>query len=358
MANQDFIPKQELIRKPFEVFLIGDTGSITRGQPDRVFEALRAQVDPKKDSAIIFLGDNIYPRGMPAPNHILRKDAEAVIEAHQHALEGYHGRILFLSGNHDWNNGREDGYQYVLQQEKYLKELFGDRGGMFPSKGHPGPTVFNLSPSVTIVMINTQWWMQGEVRLLKEEFGGYNAMEEKFFEDLNEALNAHQGKHILLAGHHPLYSYSSHGGRFKLKHHLFPFTIYDRGVYIPLPFIGSLLPLYRKYLGHKEDMSHPRYRNFRKGLKEIFAKHHNLIYASGHEHNLQYICKNGNHFIVSGAGSKIKYVIHSGKNLEFGIKSKGFFKLNFENDGSVFLSCSVVDFDLTEGKIVYERQII
>ena len=33
------------------------------------------------------------------------------------------GKIFFISGNHDWNKGRRNGYEYILRQEEYLKKL-------------------------------------------------------------------------------------------------------------------------------------------------------------------------------------------------------------------------------------------
>ena len=154
------------------------------------------------------------------------------------------------------------------------------------------------------------------------------------------------------------YSYAIHGGNYKFSHHLFPFTLYHKKAYVPLPLIGSLLPIYRKYFGAKEDIAHPRYRHLRKRLIDMFKTKKGIIYAAGHEHNLQHITKNDNHFIVSGAGSKLKYVLQDGKNLRFGMKAKGFFKIKFGNDGSALLSAWVVDPVSTKGIMVYERDLV
>lgn len=117
------------------------------------------------------------------------------------------------------------------------------------------------------------------------------------------------------------------------------------------------MPIYRKYFGAKEDIAHPRYRHLRKKLIEIFKEHPGIIYASGHEHNLQHITKDQNHYIISGAGSKLKYVLREGKNLKFGMKAKGFFKIRFENDGSAVMSAWVVDRHSEKGIMVYEHQL-
>lgn len=346
--------------EPFELFLIGDTGDISRTKPDPVLETLRSHFNENENSAVIFLGDNIYPRGLPPEGNILRKDAEATLKQHHEALKDYSGKIVFLSGNHDWNKGRSDGYEYVLRQEKYIQKLFEGKNVFLPSNGCPGPVEININEKITLVAIDTQWWMQKGFRPIGASCGCSIESEEEFFERLISILEENKKKHLIVLGHHPVYSYAIHGGRFKLKHHIFPLTIFDEKAWIPLPLIGSLLPLYRSFLGAREDISHPRYRRLRKRLKEILSQHPDLIYAAGHEHNLQYIYKNNNHFLVSGSGSKTKYLIQSGKHLKFGIKSKGFFKLQFEPDGAVYTSVWTVDTTKkkTKGNLVFEQQII
>ena len=346
--------------KPFEIYLIGDTGDISRTKTDPVLQTLKSHLNPDTESAVVFLGDNIYPRGMPPVGHLLRNDAECILRKHHEILKDYHGKIVFISGNHDWNKGRKDGYEYIIRQEKYIQKLFEGRNVYLPSNGCPGPVEINISEHVTVVAIDTQWWMQAGFRPIGKKWGCRVNSEEEFFEHLINILEENKEKHLIVVGHHPVYSYAIHGGRFKLKHHLFPLTLYDKDAWIPLPFIGSLLPLYRKFLGAREDMSYPRYRKLRRRLKEIFSNFPGLIYAAGHEHNLQYICKSNNHFIVSGSGSKTKYVIQSGKHLEFGIMCKGFFKVTFQPDGAVYVSAWAVDRERhkPKGNLLYEKQII
>jgi len=343
--------------KSFEIFLIGDTGNISRHKPDSVLETLKAHISTDQNSAIVFLGDNIYPRGLPPVGHLLRKEAEQTLDAHKESLKDYHGKVIFISGNHDWNKGRKDGYDYILRQEKYLEKLF-NKNVLLPSNGCPGPSVVQINDDICLVLINTQWWLQPGFRPIGQQYGCRVSTEEEFFEHLIKALDDNKHKRIIVAGHSPVYSYAIHGGRYKFRHHLFPFTIYHKKAYVPLPFIGSILPLYRKYFGAREDIAHPRYRRLRNRLKAIFKEYPGLIYAAGHEHNLQHISKNQNHFLISGAGSKLKYVLQEGKNLQFGLKAKGFFKLRCDPGGKISASVWALSSAEPMGKLVYEKQLI
>ncbi len=341
----------------FEVLLIGDTGNVKRNKPDELLELLRHNLPTQNPSVTIFLGDNIYPIGLPDKEHYLRADAEMVLLRHQDALKDYNGKVLFISGNHDWNKGKNDGIEYVLRQQKYVEKLFKRDQIFIPSNGCPGPKEVPINNQLTIIAINTQWWIQKGYRPIGKQGGCNVNSEEDFFKELERLLKKNKDKNILVIGHYPIYSYSLHGGRYKFKHHLFPFTIYKKRAYLPLPLVGSLLPLYRKFFGAREDLSHPRFKVLRKRLKDIFRKHNNLIYAAGHEHNLQYIKKYNNHFIVSGAGSKSTYVL-DGKYSEFGISAKGFFKLKFYPDKSVKAEVVIVDPKKNTGDLIYEGMIV
>ena len=108
--------------QPFDVFLIGDTGAMSRNKTEPVMDMMRKHMDKSIQSAVVFLGDNIYPRGLPPVGNILRKDAEAALNKYKDILDGYSGKVIFISGNHDWNKGRSNGYEYIVRQEKYLKD--------------------------------------------------------------------------------------------------------------------------------------------------------------------------------------------------------------------------------------------
>lgn len=340
----------------YEVILVGDSGNISRYKPDPVLSLLTKQLDTVNPSAVIFLGDNIYPHGLPEKGDRLRADAELVLQKHHEAVKDYAGKVIFISGNHDWNKGKDDGFDYVVRQEKYVEKLFGGENVYLPSNGCPGPKEVPINDDLTIVAINTQWWIQRGFRPIGAKDGCAAGSEEEFFTLLEEIINRNINKKVLVVGHYPIYSYSLHGGKFKFKHHLFPFTIYRKKAMVPLPLVGSLLPLYRKYIGAPEDLSHPRFRQLKKKLKAIFGNHPNLIYAAGHEHNLQHIYKNKVNYIISGAASKSTYV-RKGTYGKFALAAKGFFKLKFSSSEKTTAEAWIVD-DLNEnGKRVYQTEL-
>jgi hypothetical protein len=54
-----------------------------------------------------------------------------------------------------------------------------------------------------------------------------------------------------------------------------------------------------------QDLVQPRYAAMRKKMLSIVNAYENVIYVSGHDHNLQCFKEGGNKYIVSGCGSKL-----------------------------------------------------
>jgi hypothetical protein len=320
------------------VLLVGDTGQPSLEGDDPVLNLLRQQMCLNEAHiTVVILGDNIYPRGLPPEDHALREISVQRLNAQLDIFKDFKGHVHFISGNHDWNKGRSDGYSYLLRQEEYIKKYLPYKDVFLPENGCPGPTLIDLTDEVLLILINTQWWVQRGVRPAGKLYNCEARSEDDFLRLLNKAFVENAHRKILVVGHHPLYSNALHGGNFTMKHHLFPLTAAHKRLYIPLPFAGSLYPLFRKLFGATEDMAHPRYRRMRNGLLRIFKRHRNFIYAAGHDHNLQYFEKGSRHYIVSGSGSKSSFV-HKGGRASFTHAHRGFFRLDFLHNGEVWMS--------------------
>lgn len=320
------------------VCLVGDTGNITDAQHDPVLKLLRQWLGQTQHrGTLIFLGDNIYPVGLPPEGHKTRAIAERRLKVQLDLVKDYPGQVYFISGNHDWNKGRANGLEYVLRQEAYVTRYLHRPHCYLPGGGCPGPVEVLLSEAVVLIFINTQWWVQKGTRPIGPAADCTAHSEADFFQQLADLLERHRQKQVIVAGHHPLYSNAMHGGKFTVKQHVFPLTAAHKRFYVPLPVAGSIYPVYRKLFGPEEDMSNPRYRRLRKKLLRIFQSHQNIIYAAGHDHNLQYFHVRDNHFLVSGAGSKTAFVQSGGKS-SFVHENKGFFTVDYFDAANIWLS--------------------
>jgi hypothetical protein len=100
----------------------------------------------------------------------------------------------------------------------------------------------------------------------------------------------------------PLISSGSHAGYFSLKKQLYPI-----GDKVPLPVIGSFINVVRATSGiSPQDLNNARYTALVKRLKSLAQDNQNVIFVSGHDHNLQYLEERNIRQIISGSGSKTK----------------------------------------------------
>ena len=340
------------------VYLIGDTGAPNLEGEDALLSTLKNHLKTVKadDKALIFLGDNIYHAGMHGRHHHERGNDEAKINAQLDAVKDFNGTIAFIPGNHDWNEGKKEGAAYLKRQEEYIEGILGP-DGFIPDDGCPGPVHVNLSNEVSIIIIDTQWWLQKKGRPYGVDSPCKVKSEAQFVKQLSSTLkDVGAGKQIIVVGHHPMYSNGSHGGHFTWKDHVFPLTMVYPKLYIPLPVIGSILPLYRKWIGSRQDIPHKKYQALINALESNFKNHENLIYASGHEHNLQYTKKLGFHHIVSGAGSKTN-ALKLDENILFGKAINGFARVVLSKEGMITIEYYGIDENVKTGKLLFAKDL-
>lgn len=333
--SADSIPVVEKSSQPnenerlFSVFLIGDAGDASLDPLESSLTVLHEKLlESGSNSAVVFLGDNVYPHGLPPKDHRKRKRAEERLQAQFKSVENYEGEVIFLPGNHDWDSSRRNGLKTVRRQERFVEEWL-NRGNVFlPDDGEPGPVIRKVdngrSFDLSIVALDTHWWLHPHKKPGAETEVEFDATKEQILENLRSAAADTTVDYVLVVGHHPLYSYGSNGGYFPLKTHFLP------------PLFGSLYVWYRKIWGTKQDISSSDYGVLKEELTSVFAERDPLIYASGHDHNLQYIHfdddRSNQYYIVSGSATVTSYV-KSVKPPNFGIQQKGFSAVHYYKDG-------------------------
>ncbi|HNP17519.1 MAG TPA: metallophosphoesterase [Fulvivirga sp.] len=303
----------------YTVYLVGDAGKVTEGQKNTL-SVLASQIkDPTKE-AVVFLGDNIYTKGMPLPTNPERVAAENAIDAQIALAKKFNGNAYFIPGNHDWAQGRPFGWEQLKRQEKYIEDRLDSVNIFLPSGGCPGPVEISLGDQVTLILVDTQWFLFGWDKPGPEQGDCAYPTAAASFQALDEIMARNANKRVIVAAHHPMVTYGEHGGVFKLKTYLIP------------PVIGVIYPLYRKSIGSVQDVSNPKYKAMSKAMVSILEKYPNTIQVAGHEHNLQYSFRDSVHYIVSGSGSKTTYVRQKGF-AQYAESVNGFAKLMFYNDG-------------------------
>ena len=335
------------------IVLIGDAGQLTNGR-NPVVDAARKTVKMDEKATVIYLGDNLYKTGLPDNSLPTYDILKAPLDSQISIRENSNTDVYFIPGNHDWANGGSNGYESILRMQDYFDAFGGKHVKMLPRDGCPGPEEVKINEDVTLVIMDSQWWLQETDKPGVESDCPYKTKDEVLTE-LDEILSDNSGKLVLFATHHPFRSYGPHGGYFTLKQHIFPLTDLSSNLWIPMPVIGSAYPLTRAVFGTSQDLKHPLYQAMIHAVEPIIRNYPNVIFISGHEHTLQLIQDSGYNFIVSGSGSKSNRVSKS-RNTLYASPDHGFVTLQISKNKNVRADIFTVGHDSAELK--YSKHLL
>lgn len=352
------------------IYLIGDAGYSKIGETPKALQLLQKKLkSAPKSSHVVFLGDNIYPGGLPPDSTYKSYElANHRLNAQLEILKDYKGDPLFIPGNHDWYHfGLEGLKRQEAVVEKTLNVMRGEdpdddddwENYFLPDDGCSGPEVIEINKRLVIIVIDSQWWLTNWDKEPEINDDCEAKSREAFAFFFLETIKKHKNKNVVIAMHHPPFTYGPHGGHYTAKHHLFPLTALKKNLYVPMPGLGSFFAFLRGTLGSRQDVAHHDYKELEKAVLNAAKINGNFIFASGHEHNLQYIEQENQQFIVSGAGSKNSPVqLGKGSKFAFGDQDEtGFAQLDFYKDGSAWMQFWVTDKDNPEGKVVFRKKI-
>ncbi len=292
------------------IFLAGNTLS---GEPSQEIDAfIQELMHEKQNSAFIYLGNfssitetiqdekrkkqiTLYPKINP-------KDST---------------ELFFANGPKEWLSEKSDGKKNTKDIHKYIRKDFEGQTTFTTDWGCPGPLEVALTDNITIILIDTQWWLHpNDTRFAK---CGIENMRDVYIW-LQDALRRNEHKTVIVAGHHPVKSFGPLGGKL-------PF---------PIGLIGFPYSFYKNAIGGRQDLAHPEYKDLSKQLNTLFNEFPNLIYASAHENSLQYFKQGNYHQVISGSLSKQSYVRKS--KTEFGNSGAGIARIDQMDNGDVVLN--------------------
>lgn len=341
-------PETKKIAQRF--YLIGDTGYENLEDAPPGILAFKAFAEPlnTKNDKVIILGDNIYPAGLPSKGKDNRMQAERIIDQQTSNLSFFEGDVHFIPGNHDWYS---EGIQSLENQKKRIKQVLEDQDKPWLPKPGCGMHFVDISEDVHLIILDSQWILANWDKnpLINRNCDEIKTLDQ-FYEEFETELKKNQNKTTLVALHHPLYTNGVHGGTYEFSKHLFP-----SNKKIPLPGLASLANLIRVSGGVSvQDTQNKQYQSMVDRITAISSRWNRVVFASGHEHSLQYIEHDLIKQIVSGSGSKKSYV-KLGSDGEFAYPGYGFAILDVFEDGSSWVQFYSADED--DPKLIFQQEV-
>lgn len=307
-----------------EIVVVGDAGNANEPEGQQLLKTVEGYLKQNdNDKTLLFIGDNIYPLGMPKVGDKDRLLAEEKLNAQINLAQFVNGKTIFLAGNHDWYHGLDG----LLEQKAYVESKLGKKS--FLPKKHDAIDVVEVNDKLSIITVDSEWFIQNWDKHPNINEESAIKTREDFFEEFRSLINKNQNKVTVVAIHHPMITNGSHGGYFSARNHLFPYKK------IPLPVLGSIGNYLRKTSGASPaDMQHTYYRMMVDRLKTLTKNKEQVVFVSGHEHNLQYIENDGIKQLISGSGSKTEET-RSVQPTSYTIGSLGFATLKVYQDNHV-----------------------
>ena len=307
---------ENLNKETINIFLIGDAGKLEEGNVPRALLAMQENfTSADKKDVLLFLGDNVYPKGIPSKSNTKHKKAKKALDAQLKIAKTFPGRVLFIPGNHDWYSGLKG----LKRQEEMVEKALG-KNTFKPEKGCAIDKI-KISEDVVLLLIDSQWYVSNWNKNATINDNCDIKTRELFLEEFRSEIKKARGKTTLIAIHHPMYSNGPHNGQYTINQHV-----------KPIPILGSLKNLIRTTGGvSNADMSNSFYNDLRKNIIATSQQNRNVIFLSGHEHSLQFIQSDNLTQIISGSGSKASGTKPRNKN-QFGAGIKGYAILNIHKN--------------------------
>ncbi len=285
------------------VIFMGNAGEISPEQQSIINSAVGV-VLPNK-TIVMYLGENILPNG-----YGLTADKQAqsikILDSQYKIFRSAGVPVYFTPGESDWDNGGPDGMEKLKLQSEHLSSQSDSGLQMLPTNGCPDPVEINISDSLSIIAFDSEWWLY-QFDKSNDEADCNCTTKQEVVDALADLINHNRYKIILLVSHHPFQSQGVRGGHFSLRDNLFPLTVLNKYLFIPLPVVGSLYPLYMKIFNTPQDLNHPLYQKMINQVDALISGMPNVIHVGSHEAGMQFI-KNKQTQVVTGIEGKRRFL--------------------------------------------------
>jgi len=267
------------------VLMVGDIGSDTTDRR-RVLEGMRARCAERRCDAVVLLGDLIYPRGPTSPDDPRLDDWIGAYTAL--------APVYLALGNHDYGHGRDD-----LAVDHLLAWAAARPDVHLPSPLYTASLGDGLG---TLAVIDTNHIFQyGDTRLGAAESGDAFPSQGAWLDHLAAGPGP-----LVVAGHHPFRSNGPHGNAGR----------YEGWRNLPWASGRSLQAFFEAHIGPQA-----------------------LMYANGHDHNLQLLPCGRTTCAVAGSGAKTRELVDRGNTPHFAASIPGFVALELSTDGADAVAC-------------------
>ncbi len=294
--------------------LIGDAGKSNIEPGLSTLKAITTRLKKLKDTEepIVFLGDNLYQKGFQSDNtqcengstESQRLDVQLDVARHSNNV------AYFVPGNHDWDYHKDPDMKLMLKQKTYI-ELCGTNSYLLPSD-NKGMKLVSIQEHLYYTMI----FLDSHALMFATE-----EKQKQAYDLLEGSMKlADAQKPLILFAHHPIATHGPHGGCYQQDY-----------------FGHAIINFFRRNgISWGQDINAKEYAAYIEKIHSVIPDNRKVIFAAGHDHNLQilYGSQNVDYVLVSGSGSHTDPACHGSDTL-FSQEALGYIELVFRQGGEI-----------------------
>ncbi|WP_420592882.1 hypothetical protein [Robiginitalea biformata] len=311
----------------YTFFLAGGWGHTDPEKPAESLTRLESELAAAgTNSELLLLGDMISEE----PGN--RERDSALLGEQLDLLRRFQGRTTVIPGNNEWK-------EFSARKRKWVEDYMEERDTALKMQlvGECPIEYRDINDRLAIILVDSKWFISNWSRVEHiNEACVVMDTRKRFAEELDGYINDAQGKNLIIAMHHPLFSNGKYAGKETLGSHM-----------RPAPVIGTMIHATADLGAFSPDRLISRRYNYLRILVSALAqKSDRAVVVSAHEESLQYLRSESIHQIISGSLGRATATHRSketlatvGGSLEYeGIYtngSRGFSRLDTYPDGSV-----------------------
>lgn len=288
-------PKRSKTPRPFTLVVAGGSAGDGVSPTLKAVKARLSALDPKS-TVVIFTG-NYGASELPPDDAAERPGAERAVLAHVDATSDFvkrGGRVYFLPGHQDF---AKEGTRAVLRLRALLNRAYEDATGreddVMPQAACGTPVRVELTRSLSLLLLNSQWWMQEGSQDPELNQGCPTRTRAAFEADYVSALRDFRSRRLIIATHHPLKSWGELGGAFTAGAHL-----------DPAPVLGSAWVLARQAGLVPQHHAYPLVRAYADLLRDEAERTGAFVFVSGHDASQQHLAVGRQAQLISGTSAR------------------------------------------------------
>ncbi len=216
---------------------------------------------------LVLLGDFLNRQSIKA---YAKRKPDPVLEL----IRNFKGPVDWVPGREEWGAIRGNAADNLNFLRKELQDI-DTSWHVLPDGGCPGPVAVEASDSVTLLFVNSNWWLNEGEKPEAADCGLEDVA--GIFVELEELLRQYDHTKVFLVSYHPFHSLGRRGGYFPVSTHLLP------------PLGGSLYAGYRKWIGGRHDLSNYFYKSMMGDFMEVIQEYPDITIVSALEPVFQYI---------------------------------------------------------------------